>query len=156
MRLQSVHVRIGAFSSRTAELFSSLKSFLFGAFREKQYVETDGAFLNLAYNFGVPIFAAWLVYFILPVFLAAASFKKMRTSEDSNAAMTFMLAILIASSLLTHFWIQYLPEKFPACLFIGFVLSYILVNALQMRHEDESLHNIAAGNESVLSSGAVR
>jgi hypothetical protein len=80
----------------------------------------------------------------------------MRTSEDSNAAMTFMLAILIASSLLTHFWIQYLPEKFPACLFIGFVLSYILVNALQMRHEDESLHNIAAGNESVLSSGAVR
>jgi hypothetical protein len=147
MSLQSVQVRIGAFSLHTAELFSSLKSFLFGAFREKQYVETDGAFLNLAYNFGVPVFVAWLVYFILPVFLAVASFKKIRTSEDPKAAMTFMLSILIASSLLTHFWIQYLPEKFPACLFIGFALSYILINTLQMRHADESLHNIAAGND---------
>lgn len=141
MELHSVQVRTEMFSTYTGELFSSLKSFLFGTFRSKEYIESDSAFLNLAYNFGIPVFIAWLVYFIVPVCFAAISFKKVKANEDFNAAMTFILSIFIASSLLTHFWLQYLPEKFPTCLFIGFTLSYILVNSLYMKQSNEtSLH----------------
>lgn len=137
--LPFVQSRISAFYRCPAEIFSSLESFLFGILHIDKYIETDSAFLNLAYNFGIPVFIAWLVYFITPIFFTAVSFKKIRTSEEFNASMTFMLSIFITSSVLTHFWFQYLPEKFPTCFFIGFVLSYILINALQLKRANETV-----------------
>jgi len=137
--LPFVQSRISTFHMSIAEIFSSLESFLFGTFHAKEYIENPSAFLNLAFNFGMPVLTAWLVYFIVPIFFVAASFKKIRTSEDFNAGMTFMLSILITCSLLIYFWVQYLPEKFPTCFFIGFVLSYILINALQLKCTNETV-----------------
>jgi hypothetical protein len=139
MRSPSFQMRNNTFRTFAVEIFSSLKFFLIGSFQTTKYVETDSAFLNLAYNFGTPVFLAWLIYFIVPVFFVAVSFNEIRKRKDFNTCMTFMLSIFLVSSMCTHFWIQYLPEKFPACLFIGFALSYILINALQLKHSNNEI-----------------
>lgn len=151
MNLDSFRVRATTFCMYTAELFSSFKSFLFGTFRTEGYVETDSAFLNLAYNFGIPVFIAWLAFFIIPVCFTVVSLKKIKVSQDFNAAMTFMLSIFIVSSVAVHFWIQYLPEKFPTCLFIGFTLSYILTNGLHLKQSEKIACAISNKNDGVSS-----
>ncbi len=139
--LTFIQPRISSFSTCIPELFASLKPALLGTLNKDGYVETDSAFLNLAYNFGIPVFIAWLIYFITPVLFTVSSFKKIRTSEEFNASMTFMLSIFITSSVVTHFWVQYLPEKFPTCFFIGFALSYILINAVQLKCPNKPFNN---------------
>lgn len=112
------------------------------------YIETDGAFLNLALNFGAVVLAAWIGLFMLAI---GKGVLLMRRSLDSLDFIGFQVRVLtpfLMLSVAIHFWIQYIPEKFPTCLFIGWVAYQIAFyrdpNAVSARAEADLREEIPA------------
>jgi hypothetical protein len=133
VNLSFVKFRISSFSSCFRIVFNSLQGLLFGSAEYGRYIEKDSGFINLIYNFGLPIFFGWTVYFLSPVLVSFASRHQFKMKKDFNSCMSLILGIFLFSSYFSFFMLQYVIEKFPTSFFIGIICSYVFINSLRYR-----------------------
>lgn len=123
----STSVRMADFG----KLFDGLsdpKTFLIGQVVSPRYVGFDGSAPSLLYNLGMPFFVVWLIYFTFPIMTAIRAWGEcLRRSRPQDFAVMMLVPFLIVSVGI-EFWVQYIPEVYPPCVILGWIMGFVLMN----------------------------
>lgn len=129
---ESTSVRAGDLG-RTFDSMISARGLLVGQTSVPQYVQFDGTNQSFLFNFGVPLFLLWSAFILSPVLVALGGWRRWATGRSAEDWLAMMLAPAILVSFLVAFWIQYVAEKYPTCVLIGFCMYFVVLHSLPLQ-----------------------
>ncbi len=132
--LSLMAVRIEHYRLFFEEMSAAPMAFLLGTLRNRAFISTDGAMINIGLNFGIPLLSVWFAYFLLPVVLVIQTSRRLGADREWMSRMVLVLAVFLFWSAVAHFWLQYLPERYPTSLIIGWIMSFVALHVLDLRH----------------------
>jgi hypothetical protein len=108
------------------DAFGSVGNVFIGQSSTSAYVQFDGSAPSILYNLGVPFFLLWCAFFLTPVFFVARRWRTLKRLSTPADGLALMLAPFLVVSVFVEFWIQYVPEMYPTCFIIGWILYFLM------------------------------
>ncbi len=124
---ESIDIRAADYSMVYEEVSASIQGMLIGSSTKSSYLLMDGAMPNLIYNFGLPFFIVSFLFFILPLFTFMATWKAIKKHSFRESWLVAALSLFIVTSVGIHFWVQMIPQIFPACFIFAWIINYLFL-----------------------------
>jgi hypothetical protein len=122
--LNTVKTRTGDMEGLFERQNRSLATLMMGGEDVQKYKESDISIVNLMWNWGVVIAAGWVFYFLAAPIVV---WRKSLNAPPSVKTELRLLSLFGGLFVMIHLPLQYLPEKYPVCLFIAWFTGSLLL-----------------------------
>jgi hypothetical protein len=109
--------------------FAHPGSLLMGQSDAPSYVQFDGSNPSILYNFGLVFFLLWTGYFLFPVVITARFRRALLRRGAASDQLALFLAPALFVAFAVEYWLQYIPEMYPPCVILGWMMFFLVINA---------------------------